>query len=326
MEAPSDLHDSEARLWEDLLTRILFLSKSAWEGGAKWPSINQWLGNFSGLTGASPSVEKLHALYLLSQFMYYGNREIRVLLRALYSELFLLPLVRDARKKFPKLVDFKAELASELSATRFLGVGNPSESGMHLLYYFRQENQLSKNDFMDTAQIYRVDRSSGTSLRVPRHPDIKRYVFIDDICGSGETAVRYSNDLLPDLLSAAHDVEVHYLCLFATADGLDRVRRDSVFGRNSGAVHEFDGTYKWCAGESRYLYSIDAALDRRLLVQLPGLYGRRLLPHHPLGYEDGQLLLGFSHNTPDNTLPIIWSDAENAGVDWYPIFRRYPKV
>ena len=40
-------------------------------------------------------------------------------------------------------------------------------------------------------------------------------------------------------------------------------------------------------------------------------------------FRNGQLLIGFHHNVPDNTLPILWFDSPNA--DWRPIFRRYPK-
>ena len=39
------------------------------------------------------------------------------------------------------------------------------------------------------------------------------------------------------------------------------------------------------------------------------------LPADALGFEDSQLLIGFHHNTPDNTLPIIWFD-EPGGVPW----------
>ena len=42
-----------------------------------------------------------------------------------------------------------------------------------------------------------------------------------------------------------------------------------------------------------------------------------------LGFKDCQLLLGFNHNTPDNTLPIFWYDEKN--YNWYPIFKRYKK-
>ena len=47
-------------------------------------------------------------------------------------------------------------------------------------------------------------------------------------------------------------------------------------------------------------------------------YGKMAYPKAPLGFDDGQLLIGFSHNIPDNTVPIIWS-TEN---EWNGIFPR----
>jgi hypothetical protein len=49
-------------------------------------------------------------------------------------------------------------------------------------------------------------------------------------------------------------------------------------------------------------------------------YGKKLYKNHMLGYKDSQLLLGLEHNTPNNTLPIFWSEEE-----WSPIFKRYGK-
>ena len=43
-----------------------------------------------------------------------------------------------------------------------------------------------------------------------------------------------------------------------------------------------------------------------------------------LGFRNGQLLLSLHHNTPNNTLPIIWYDED--GIEWTPIFKRYNKV
>ena len=215
----------------------------------------------------------------------------------------------------------------ERAATRFLGVGNPSESGVHLLYYFRQENLLGKDAFMDSAQIYTVVTDGATRRRVPRHADVKRYVFLDDMCGSGETAVRYSLDLLPELVAESPNVELSYLSLFATTAGLERVRRDTVFGDRCGAVYELDETYRWAVASSRYLSVLPVGLDRDLLIAIAHDYGAAILPAHPLGYMGSQLLLGFFHNTPDNTLPVIWCDERNgSSAEWYPIFRRYPKV
>jgi len=44
-----------------------------------------------------------------------------------------------------------------------------------------------------------------------------------------------------------------------------------------------------------------------------------------LGYDDSQSLIVFPHNTPNNTLPIIWAGNKNEkeiGVPWNPIWER----
>lgn len=327
LKAPSTLQNAQMKLWDALTTRLVTLDERVWEGKASGPAVSSWLENFKGHTGATADLERLHALYILSQFMYFGAQEIRVLLRALYRELFLLPLSQRVRAETSDTAEFCARMEEERSATRFLGVGNPSESGVHLLYYFRQENGLSKSAFLDSAQIYDLADAHGQRKRVPRHPQVKRYIFLDDICGSGETAVRYSDNLLPELLAEQPEVEVWYFALFATSDGLRRVANETVFGTRCGAVYELDETYKWTGLNSRYLSALPDGLYRSLLTALPSSYGSLLLPEHPLGYQESELLLGFSHNTPDNTLPIIWFEQEHGtSENWYPIFKRYPKV
>lgn len=327
LKAPSTLENAQMKLWDTLTTRLVTLDERVWEGKASGPAINSWLNNFTGLTGASVDLERLHALYTLSQFMYFGSQEIRVLLRALYRELFLLPLAQKVRAETNDRIEFCVRMEQERAATRFLGVGNPSESGVHLLYYFRQENGLKKGAFLDSAQIYDLTHAQGQRKRVARHPSVKRYIFLDDVCGSGETAVRYSQNLLPDLVAADSEVEVSYFALFATSAGLDRVARETVFGDRCAAVYELDETYKWTGTGSRYLSILPDGLYRSLLTALPFVYGHMLVPSDPLGYQGSELLLGFSHNTPDNTLPIIWFEQQHGTPEtWYPIFRRYPKV
>ena len=43
--------------------------------------------------------------------------------------------------------------------------------------------------------------------------------------------------------------------------------------------------------------------------------------HRLLGYNNDAYAFGFFYNTPDNTLPIFWSDHG----DWKPIMKRYDK-
>ena len=46
------------------------------------------------------------------------------------------------------------------------------------------------------------------------------------------------------------------------------------------------------------------------------------MENYPLGYDNGQYMLGFEYNTPDNTLPIFWG----MGDGWVPLFKRYQKI
>jgi hypothetical protein len=56
-------------------------------------------------------------------------------------------------------------------------------------------------------------------------------------------------------------------------------------------------------------------------------YGQRLVSERDaLGYKDSQVLLGFHHNIPDNTLPVIWAETEIETKRWQPLFKRRAKL
>ncbi|BDL37555.1 hypothetical protein [Methylorubrum sp. GM97] len=322
--------DEYHRTWDDLRRRITVLNERAWESRLNWPIVERWLKNFDGKSGLSVEDEQIHALYILAQFMYFGSREIRGLLRAIYIDLFFVPLVQSVRAKCAGSRDeslLRANLITAVKRTRFLGVGTPSESGVHLLYYFRQENELLKENFLDSAQILARDNTTSGFQRSLRYPDIERYIFVDDVCGSGETAVRYSKDFLEEVKSLKPDVELYYFSIFSTAEGMKKVRDDSVFGQRCAAVYELDSTYRCLSEESRYLKVVPNQIDPEKIRKLAFHYGGILAPGHAGGYEDSQMLLGFHHNTPDNTLPIIWMDGTNgSSIPWNAAFRRYPKI
>jgi hypothetical protein len=123
-----------------------------------------------------------------------------------------------------------------LDATRFLGIGNPSESGVHLLYYYRQENQLKKKYFITAHEIFSIENGK----RVLRYPGVTRYVFIDDFCGSGSQGKRYSKDILAELKALSpgcvecRNEPVSMLFPFCaaynrkTTDGLTRIWRYTI--------------------------------------------------------------------------------------------------
>ena len=300
--------------------RIKVLNERIWEGRVKQPLVDQWLLNFTGAIEAV-EVEKLYALHLLSNFMYFGAREMRELLRSLYRDQVAYPLIQQARSQNSNTTDSSVIdplVHAELLKTRFMGIGNPSESGPHLLYYFRQENGLSKSLFMNSHEIFDFHSNGSVSIR---DPSVRTYVFIDDLAGSGKQAVQYSKSIVAALKALDPTISAKYFVLFATADAVKVIRSSTAFD-NIEAVFELDETF-YCFGPKSRYYPDDQPLNVETAERIIGYYGWRLWSEFPLGYDDCQLLLGFHHNTPDNTIPIIWHEGDK--TPWIPAFKRYPK-
>jgi hypothetical protein len=308
---------------DELRAKIKILSEEIWERQAQREHVDLWLDNFAADVEGATS-ERLHALFLLSQFMYFGPREIRELLKALFRDLYAYPIIAEIRRDNGDTRDasfLNAEFAARLSATRFLGVGNPSESGQHLLYYFRQQNALSKDLFLNTHEMFSRD---STGSRTVRKIEVTRYVFIDDFCGSGTQAKEYSEDLLRELKQLNPAARAYYYCLFATKAASELVEAETEFDEVR-SVFELDDSYKVFHEKSRYFAACPSNIDPAYIAVMCQKYGSSICPAHPLGYKDSQLLIGFMHNVPDNTLPVVWADG-STGASWTPMFRRYPKL
>jgi len=317
---------------EELHDKIKVLNETTWESKIKRPIIEKWLNNFS------TDKEKTHALYLLSHFMYFGSIQIKELLVSLYRDLYKYPIIKEIRIANGNTVDLafiKQQYKDAREKTRFIAMGNASESGAHLLYTFRQINNLPV-DLFDDAFI-----QDASGVQQLKDPTIRHYVLFDDFCGSGSQAISYSALQVAAIKNFDATIKVSYLMLFATKAGKQAVIDQTLFD-NVEAVVEFDESFKFFNASSRYLQNCPLHIDKVYLKDLCERYGEPLIrdigtrlgwtgtdldffvTNAVLGFGDCQLLIGFSHNTPDNTLPIIWYDEET--IVWYPIFKRYNKV
>lgn len=313
---------TQTEAFDQLLAKIKTLRERVWDGKCDWLSIKDWLNQFDGATGEIADTEQLHMLYLLSNFMYFGSIEIRELLRSLYRDVFRYQIVESVRRNNGNTTDrekINQLYMDELLKTRFLPVGNPSESGSHLLYFFRQENHLSKKQFISVHDVF----EAGNQNRL-RDYKISRYVFLDDLCGSGEQGEKYCRDVVSFIKKIDGSKEVFYYVLFATSEGINKVNQAALFDRVN-CVLELDETFKAFVPESRFFTGSQVPVDKRTALNVALTYGKELQPALPLGYRDGQLLIGFNHNIPDNTLPVFWHN-ETKGKPWNPIFPRYPKI
>lgn len=304
-----------------LKNKIRILNEKIWEDRVKDPDIEDWLDNFD----SGDESERNQALFLLSNFMYFGNSLMREMLKSLFRDLYKYPLVEKIRRENNDTTDIALinyEFDALQNQTRFLGMGNPSESGCHLLYYFRQENELPKDLFIHTHKIFSRNRIRNTVAL--RYPNVKRYVFIDDFCGSGTQGVDYSEDILEELKSINEEIHVSYFVLFATKDGLERVKSDTLFN-DVECVYNLDDSFKCFSQNSRIFSTQPEGINKDAVRDMCLKYGVEICPSDPLGFGDCQLLIGFHHNIPDNTLPIIWGDSR-LDKGWKPIFKRYHKL
>jgi hypothetical protein len=312
---------TELPLWDKLKNKVLIYYQTVWaEKKFNTSHYKNWLNNFVDQDGELS--QKLNAMYLLSKFMYFGQDEIRELLLAIYRDKFKYSIVEKIRKDNANTLDFpfiESEFQKELENTRFVSLGNASESGGLLLYYFRQVSKLSTKFCKNESEIYH-------ELPLPQiiEPSVTRYIFIDDFCGSGETALDcYS--LIESIKNINPFIEVDYFVLFGIEKGLGNVKRESNFDRVE-AIYKLDSSFKCFEDRSRYFVEANADVDKLFCKNYSSIYGTKLvigtpIEGHPLGFDDGQLLISFSHNTPDNTLPIIWGENE-----WTPSFKRFIKV
>ena len=122
-------------------------------------------------------------------------------------------------------------------------------------------------------------------------------------------------------------------------DGVEIVKRSGLYDYVQ-AVVELDESYKCFSDKSRYF--LDGIHSKDIAEDIASRYGYYIIHEYlkylgkdpitqhngakenALGFGNCQLLMSMHHNTPDNTLPIIWFD-EVEGL-WTPIFKRYNKV
>lgn len=298
-------------LKDRLVNKIMVYYQTIWAEKRSAANHKLWLANFK-------KDEELDCLFLLSKFMFFGTDEIRELLVSIFRDKFKYKFVEQFRKANGDTTDvgrIDTAFKQKLKSTRFVSLGGASESGAHILFLFRQVNKLSVGLMKTSSDIF-----SGTHLS---EPTVEHYVFIDDFCGSGETAIKCEH-LIKQIKAENPKAVVSYFVLFAASEGFENVRTYSSFD-NSESIFILDNTFKCFEDISRYYSDADLSVKKTETKSFCTSYGYSLVKgtpvqDHPLGFNDGQLLLAFAHNTPDNTLPIFWSENE-----WTPMFVRYIK-
>ena len=284
------------------------MNNIAWDGVLSMSRVNLWLDNFTGEFLSDAQAEKNLALNILRYYTYYSENEIKHLCRVIF-EFYIHTKITEYNtdKQYVLLSDVQKE-AEAIKHTRFVSLGNPSESGSLILYWFRDANALPKG-------MFQVDDSIPDNL-----------VVLDDVSISGTQAVNY-------LKKTAHikGRKLYFLCFMCTEDAEKSIKKQypEITIISASKLYDFCMAFS----DNSIFFSADNDDIRIITKEMFEHYGKKVVKGYPtqnnaymedfpLGYGNAQQMFSFFYNTPNNTLPLIW--IENAG--WNPLFKRSEKI
>lgn len=151
---------------EELLKQIMITIEVAWRNGLELSTIEKWLENFTGEALEDKEKERNLALWMLYNFTYYNEEEIKHLCKLMLKK-YLHMTLQDNHVNIE-------EINQILKDSKFIPLGRSSESGAYVLYLFRQENDLPVIFFGDEQENLK-----GQNV-----------VFIDDVTLSGSQALK----------------------------------------------------------------------------------------------------------------------------------------
>ncbi|WP_323788899.1 hypothetical protein [Psychroserpens sp.] len=317
---------------DDLRRKLKILSDIIWDGKGRKSTLDQWLDNFT------EDDFKVNILYLLTHFIYFNKIQVTEMLKSLYRDLYRYPILSKIRIENGNSFDSKIIeplFNVELSKTRFVGLGGAGESATHLLYPFGHINDIHPDYLINYKEIKDI---------LKEDKKVDNFIFIDDLAGSGTQAKKYLKDLLTELKIEYPNISFTYMVLICTTKALNTLEELGIF-KEVKAVYLLDDSFKAFDDKSRFYANENnpSFIDLEATKKYSGEYGKPLYnfiwevkegldtvkansmaDRDKLGFKRGELLLGFHHNTPSNTLPIIWFNEKE--LPWIPIFPRFNKV
>ena len=259
----------------------------------------------SWLQQVESNVEQRALFLLLENLRFYGDAEVRELFDAAHSRV---------RQKLPPFVRKSRVQRREDIVVSY--AGGPGKSGAHYAALYANTAEIISHN------IIPPDRVSEfiSSLRDSKETCL---VIVDDVIGTGHNLVGQLNELSEPFAEAkiGTNVLLVVVVLCATVEGENRVRK-YIAERWPNAdleICESMGEDHFAFTDSLGFWDTDGqkSIAKSLVTNL----GVRVQRRKPLGYGDQGLLLTFSRNCPNNSLPILHGSGKGHSP-WTPLFRR----
>lgn len=233
------------------------------------------------------------ALRILKNLIVLGNKDIKRGLEIANSKLH-----RRAREYGSPIT---------LDNTLFAGVGDGGKSGWMIAYHFRMTNSIPEFSFLSEEILELSDRLQIDNL-----------VMIDDFIGSGNQATKEIEQIKTKVMPLGVK-NFFMLSVAGMKDGIRKIENDLAVP--TFCAFEYDSADTVMSFDSGFYNGLSHSEKESVKEKLK-TYGLHLSDKRPLGYGDTGGLLAFNYNTPNNTLPLIWSSSNG----WIPLLRRIENV
>lgn len=245
----------------------------------------RWLFNFD-----DKDVEL--AVQLLEHVVFLRDDDVK---GRLYEQILKLP--NDTRKHIVPL-------------------GKPGKSGAAVSYWIHglmKRKELRKMRFHSSIEEFISYRNS---VEWETQKDV--VVYVDDFIGSGGSVVTAlsfeEKNVRPDVLSDACSGRLYVVAAIVMDNGYSKITKDI-----SGAVILGDSH---CKGFDPHKKVFGSYFKTKAVREMCYKYGEQLYKGCPLGYENTQSLVLMQHSSPNNTIPVLWSDNQYQGRNWNPLVPR----
>lgn len=280
-----------------------------------WKKLNSedilsWLHNFE-------NEHEVHcALVLADNILYYNLNDIHYLYKYILTNKVRIMLINEKlHSGLPSDLDYWFEKYLREHCI-FLGFGRAGKSAGSMVYVFRQSHKIPGLTYYDLGQFL---------LKPGDLKSIERIFLIDDFLGSGKQALtewrrkadeedETSNNLESIKKNNPH-INFNYLALVGCEVGKKNL--ESTLPIKVILGEELDDRFKCFSTNSVIFKDNKIRQEAKKVMEEKG----RMLYSFPLGFDNMELAIVFNHNTPDNTLPVIWKNPANGC--WFPLFERF---
>jgi broad specificity phosphatase PhoE len=253
------------------------------EGKLSFDNVLSWIFQFK-------DEDQSLAVKLFLRLKYFTAKEVQDLCRVLYSQL-------------------PDSIHKNLYKTLFVSLGGSSDSGEMLLYHYREQNNIPQSNCKNIDAFREIIESRQM---LPYN----YLIFVDDFIGTGGQATTILTEELKEIISFHKFDYVGFQAIVGFMDGKKLIEENT----NIEVIVSHELTEKdRIFNEASEILTKDFFVRQRLR-EIIQKYGERLYRIGPLGYGGNQALIAFFHNTPNNTLPVIWASSATEG--WRALLPR----